>query len=177
VKLEKSAGFTAKRRDQGGGSGSDLLDQDPAARIDCGRGWRRLTGIDRFDRPANGTGPSIGDPAALMLCTRGPVAGSRRRVAARDGERRHEAAVGLGCTIRRAWAALNRRGRRAGPTQGNRDGGGGAETARTAARRTAHGGGTTASPSRRLGARGRQHAAPAASSLLRGYPKNSDGFP
>jgi hypothetical protein len=87
VKLEKSAGFTAKWRDQGGGSGSDLLDQDPAARIDCGRGWQRLTGIDRFDRPANGTGPLIGDPAALMLCTRGRwrVPGGEWRRAATSG--------------------------------------------------------------------------------------------
>jgi hypothetical protein len=47
VKLGKLGGFTAKRCGQGEGSGSDPLDHDPAAGIDCGRGWWRLTAIDR----------------------------------------------------------------------------------------------------------------------------------
>jgi hypothetical protein len=49
-----------KRRGQGRGNGSDPLDHEPAARIDCGRGWRRLTGTPRLTRPRIDLGRPIG---------------------------------------------------------------------------------------------------------------------
>jgi hypothetical protein len=55
-------------------------------------------------------------------------------------------------------------GRRAQAIPGNGDGSGAVRVACKAAGRTTHGGETTASRSRRLGARGRLHAAPMFSS-------------
>jgi hypothetical protein len=58
--------------------------------------------MDQFDRPVNGSGSSIEDPAAPRLCTRRRwriSGGERWRAAARDNERRREAGVGLGCPI------------------------------------------------------------------------------